>query len=443
MIEPMRVLIDVTFLLELLLNRKKLLTPSQKEKLFWILESLEIEAYMLAKDIDYYISESISALAGSKTAIEKISSFKEFINPVASDCKRTWEQVRHLSWLDIDAALLVACAEAEGIHAILTHRPEKFSGAETRVSIWTFEMLHTRTRFERTYEQEESVAKLLPEYTPQYEDSQLIAASSLISLRIQFLQKKLVNELEQEGMLLERSSLAEGWAKIKTLEEEATSLFYSEDYKGAQLKYVQILAKNPSLVYIMVRILDCYRKQFVKYPSEQLFDDIQQIGNYVLSICVKVHHRKRVHQFLGSTFAKYAISMADKTVVEYAISHFNEAYLLSSDEESNSALDVVSNWNIIDLLLTFRRKNLYSGSELLKIEHSLKDRYLNRATITFSRLKKNIRKSLSEPSSVFLQYRQELTEDAKKHFRGFEDSFWERILEENDNNWLWERLIDE
>jgi hypothetical protein len=412
MIERMRVLIDGIFLTELLLNRTELLTPSQKEELSRMLESPDIEVYMLAKDVDD-LYEIISALADSKTAIEKISSLKGFINPVASDCKRILERVRHFSWLDIDVARLVACAMAEDIDAILTHRPERFSGAETWVSILTFEMLRTRIRFQHIYEVKESITKLTPEYTHQDENSQLISASSLISLRIQFLQNQLVNEIEQDGRLLDRSSLTEGWAEIKTLEEEATRLFYFEDYKGAQLKYVQILVKNPSLIYIMVRILDCYRKQFFKYHSEQLFDEVQQFGNYIISVTTEPHHRKRIHLFLGSTCDKHAKSMADRTFVEYTISHFSEALLLISKEESNSKLDIIAIWNIVDFLLIFRRQNLYEGSELLKIEPSLGDRYLNRAKVTFSRLKENIRKSFADSLPDLLTYCQGFTEMQK------------------------------
>jgi hypothetical protein len=193
----------------------------------------------------------------------------------------------------------------------------------------------------------------------------------------------------------------------------------------------------------MVRILDCYRKQLIKNHSEQLFDDVQKFGNYILSVCTEIHHRKRVHQLLASSCAKHAKSTADKTFVEHTISHWNEALLLSSDQKSNSSLDVVSNWNGIDFLLTFRRENLCPGSELLKIEPSLRDRYLNRAKIMFSRLKNYIRKSFEDPLSVFSEYRRDLTDDAKKHFRGFDDSFWKRILEEADDNWLWKLLIDE
>jgi hypothetical protein len=222
MIKPTSVLTDGDCLKELLLNRKELLPPSQKEELFRIFESPEIEVYMLAKDFDD-VYEIISSHTDSKTAIEKVSSLEGFINPVASDCKRIWERVRQLPWLDLDVALLVACAEAEDIDAILTHRSKRFSGTETRVSIWTFEMLHTRTRLERTVKG--SITKLTPEYTHQDENAQLISSSSVISIHIQFQQTKLVDKIEQDGMLLERSSLAEGWTEIKILEEEATSLF--------------------------------------------------------------------------------------------------------------------------------------------------------------------------------------------------------------------------
>jgi hypothetical protein len=441
MTRPMRFLIDGDLLAELLLNRKEILSPSRKEEFFRILESPETEVYMLAKDFDN-VCEIISSLADSKTAIEKVSLLKGFIKTVESECKHIWARVRQLPCLDLDVSRLVGCAEVEDIDAIVTHRPEKFSGVETHVSIWTFEMLHIRTRFEKMLAGKESIAKLTPEFTLQNENAQLISSSSVISIHIQFQQTKLANEIEQDGTLLDRSSLAEGWTEIKILEEEATSLFYFEDYKGAQLKYVQILSRDPSLIYIMVRILDCYRKQLIKNYSEQFFDDVQRFGNYILSVCTDIHHRKRVHQFLASACAKHAKSTADKNFVEHTISHWNEALLLSSDQKSNSSLDVVSNWNCIEFLLTFRRGNLYPDSELLRSEPSLRDRYLNRAKTMLSRLKNYIRRSFEDPLSVFSEYRQNLTEDAKKHFRGFDDSFWERILEEADDDWLWKLLID-
>jgi hypothetical protein len=441
MTKPMRFLIDGDLLVELLLNRKEILSPSRKEEFFRILESPETEVYMLAKDFNN-VYEIISSYTDSKTAIEKISSLKEFINPVESDCKRIWEEVRRLPYLEIDAVVSVVCAKSQDMDAIVTHRPEKFPGVETHVSIWTFEMLHTRTRFQHIYKKKESIEKLIPEYIPQDENAQLISSSSVISIHIQFQQRKLVDEIEQNGMLLERSSLAEGWGEIEILKEDATSLFYSEDYKGAQLKYVQILSRDPSLISIMVRILDCYRKQSIKKHSNQSFDDVQKFGNYILSVCTDIHHRKRVHQFLASACAKHAKSTGDETFVEHAISHWTEALLLSSDQKSNSTLDVVSEWNSCDFLLTFRLENLCPGSELLKSEPSLRDQYLNRAKIKFSRLKNYIRKSFEDPLSVFSEYRQYLTDDAKKHFRGFDDSFWERILEEADDDWLWKLLIN-
>lgn len=133
----LQVLVDADTVLEALLNRSRFVIAS--EKLAELLQSRQIRGYVselgLAK-----IFSVVSRLRNSETAEEVVSEICRTLSlcPISPDLL---QQARSLNIEDFESAVEVACAIAQKLGAIVTHKPHDFEGAADLVVLSVNDLL--------------------------------------------------------------------------------------------------------------------------------------------------------------------------------------------------------------------------------------------------------------------------------------------------------------
>jgi tetratricopeptide (TPR) repeat protein len=250
----------------------------------------------------------------------------------------------------------------------------------------------------------------------------------------QFLKSNDISTLVEQGSIAElvdsiRHKFYSLDDQILLMMDKGRGFLDGGDIDKAISIYQQVLGLNPNLHYPLIRLVRCFAKLFQKSQSLQRFQDVMSIGNYVMPKLIDPAHIQRVHMIMGSILYDFAMLKGDRSLVQYAIDHYNRSIYISKNKTSES-VDILAGWNKFDLLRSFALRHLVDDSQE-------QEKFFNEARKAFDFFVELMKKSIEEPDSVFLKYRNELTEDAKKHFPCFEDSWWERILDGDD--WLWEQ----
>jgi tetratricopeptide (TPR) repeat protein len=220
--------------------------------------------------------------------------------------------------------------------------------------------------------------------------------------------------------------------QILMMMDKGRGFFDEGDIDKAISIYKQVLKLKPDLRYPLIRLVRCFSQRFQESQSLQRFQDVMSISDCVRPRLKELAHIQRNHIIMGSILYDFAMLKGDRSLVQRAIDHYNQSLCISKKETSESVNELAC-WNKFDLLRSFALRYLVNDSQE-------QEKFFNEARKAFSFFVELIKESIDKPNSVFLKYRKELTEDAKKHFPGFEDSWWERIL--NGDDWLWEQSSD-